>query len=106
MLDRLKVSPLKGAVLSRELDRIVGNIQKRSQPRAIILFGSAAIDALTGGSDIDLALIYETYEEAERGRHDILGKGPVSKWPIDFIFTDRVSFKEKLALGGVYRKIR
>lgn len=60
---------------------------------------------MTEASDLDLALIYETFEEAEKGRVDVLSVGPLSAWPVDLIFVDRQTFREKRALGGVYAKI-
>lgn len=106
MLERLQKSGLSGTFLDEELNKIVSHFVARALPEAIILFGSAANDAMTAASDIDLLVVYPDDESAERARKLVLSAGPVSQWPVDLLFVGKESFEEKSRLGGVYAKAK
>lgn len=105
MLGRLQKSELTGIHLERVLAEIVSGLLARARPRAIILFGSGATDSLTAASDLDLAVLFKSSEQAEEARALILSPGPLSTWPIDLVLVSVEEFKRKLLLGGVYAEI-
>jgi predicted nucleotidyltransferase len=108
VLGRLQKSELTGDALKQEVETIQSLILSRCAhpPLAIVLFGSAVTDSLTAASDLDLAAIFESSEQAELAREQILRPGPLSAWPVDLLLVSAREFQQKLLLGGVYAKVR
>ena len=84
------------------LGTIVDRILSATQPRRIILFGSAATDTMTRDSDLDLLVIGEggsnSREESRRLRYALRGLG----MPVDVFAMTPERFEEtKGVIGGL-----
>jgi len=82
------------------VDKIVRRVCSATNPRQIMLFGSAATGAMTADSDIDLLVIEDApgdvREESLRIRQALRGLG----YPFDIIVMSRERFEETRGVTG------
>ncbi len=80
---------------------MVSNIRRKCSPLEIILFGSAARGEYYRHSDLDIALIFDTKEQAKQAQKDVLCSAPLAGVAVDYLFYDQKGFEKKKGIGGI-----
>lgn len=89
------------------IERNLNFFLRVSEPKAIVLFGSAARGQMTEASDLDFALIYQDTDSLEQGRTEIYAAmGPDNVfWPRDIVFFTADELLLKAEKGGLCQLI-
>jgi len=75
------------------------------EPRAVIVFGSAARGEMTESSDVDIALVYPDAKSLKAGRAAIYRRPPPDSWPMDLLFATEESFRAGQEKGGLFELV-
>lgn len=71
------------------------------EPRAVILFGTAAREQMTDRSDVDIAVIFADEASLKSGRASIYAQPMIDSWPTDLLFFTEAQFEARRRSGGV-----
>jgi predicted nucleotidyltransferase len=103
----LKIDKIRRNFISPEetkfrISQVVKTILENSSPVSIILFGSAARNELTAGSDVDVVVVVETPEQIKPTLKILASKSGQLPFPVDFVVVDEVNYEKKSEVGGVF----
>lgn len=90
----------------KEIEDLKLAILSLCQPKQLILFGSALSEFWSRGSDIDLALIFESQVDLECAKNKLRQKALTQNRSYDLLFYTENEFLEKSCTGGVCQIIR
>lgn len=100
-LARFTAKSLDRSEVQQLIDKTVNELSVLSGLEEIILFGSAARNKMTDGSDLDLVLIFSTEDQVLSARRQLYGLRKPPLVPCDLILVDRSLFDARAAIGGV-----
>ena len=80
--------------------RVRTNLLKHCSPLKIIIFGSYARGTQTASSDLDVALLFRTEEEAETAKKTVLSQPPLTGIATDYLFLTEQRYNERKNFGG------
>jgi predicted nucleotidyltransferase len=97
-----RLYPVDTKDLMPEIKAFVRRSQLIEGIEQILLFGSMAREEMTAASDIDLAVIFTTRENAIYHKSTLRQiKNQTISWPCDIFVCDRSWFDQRRVLGGV-----
>lgn len=75
-------------------------------PSRIIVFGSAGRNELREDSDLDIAILFQSDDDLQRGRAAVRRAEREDQWPLDLLFYTEEEFASRATIGGVCMIIR
>jgi predicted nucleotidyltransferase len=101
-LAKLTAKPLNKKAMEQIIARSLDRLKKAGKFRQIILFGSAAREEMTEGSDLDFLVIYANHQDLREGRSLFYQTKPTQdSWPMDVLFMTEEEFLRGAKIGGV-----
>ncbi len=94
-------APLPDTEVSRIVDTKLRWILETCEPEEVWLFGSAAANAMTVASDIDLALVFADQRSLSSCRKRLYATPRADTWPQDLAFFVREDFYQRAQIGGL-----
>jgi hypothetical protein len=94
-------APLPDTVVSEIVDTKLRWILETCEPEEVWLFGSAAVNAMTVASDIDLALVFADEHRLTSCRKRLYARPRPDTWPQDLAFFVRDDFHRRAGIGGL-----
>ena len=70
-------------------------------PLEIWLFGSAARDAMTDASDVDIAIVFEDADVLAAARRRLYDTPRTDEWPHDIVFFVADDLRHRSTIGGL-----
>src|SRR5690606_30206068 len=106
-LEKLVAKKLSSAEVEKLVRRLLDEILPLTGLEEARLFGSAARGEMTEASDLDIALTFDTPENATIASKSAHGERRESaRWPTDILCVDRATYEEKSHIGGGYWIVR
>ncbi len=87
--------------IRRELSKIMGVIISKYRPKKVILYGSAAVNKMSEGSDIDLFVIKDTKKNAWERLLDV-DQYIDHSVPVDILVYTPKEIKKRLLMGDLF----
>jgi predicted nucleotidyltransferase len=91
---------LPASEVQSQIEKVRLGIQKAIDPKAVILFGSAARGKMTTHSDIDILIICKDQDHLKASMKALAPHRPLSSYSMDIVWYTSADFMRKKELGG------